>query len=101
MALKTETNGQFIGCQLKVGRFLQRDKILEELAGFRRPIWPVAASRELSAEGGTVLQPAGPQPVKVCLADLEASGRFCAVNVSGIKLLQDVLEKGAGEAFGQ
>jgi hypothetical protein len=28
-------------------------------------------------------------------------GGFCAVNLSVVKLLEDVLEKGAGEAFGQ
>ena len=30
MALETEAAGQFIGHQLKVGRFLQRDKSFEE-----------------------------------------------------------------------
>ena len=55
MALETEAAGQFIGDQLKVGRLLQRDKIFEELAGFRRPIWPVATSGELGAEPGAVL----------------------------------------------
>ena len=30
MAFKTKADGQFIGRQLKVGRFLQRYKILEE-----------------------------------------------------------------------
>ena len=55
MALETEAAGQFIGGQLKVGRFLQRDKVFEELAGFRRPSWPVAATGELGAERRTVL----------------------------------------------
>ena len=55
MALETETDGQFIGDELKVGRFLQRDKIFEELAGFRWPIWPVVTPRELGAEVRTVL----------------------------------------------
>jgi len=55
MALKTEAGGQFIGHQLKVGRFLQRDKILEKLAGLRWPIWPVPATRELGAEPRAVL----------------------------------------------
>jgi hypothetical protein len=45
MALETEADGQFIGRQLKVGRFLQWYKILEELAGCRWPIWPVVAAR--------------------------------------------------------
>ena len=59
MALETEADGQFVGCQLKVGRFLQGYKILEELAGFRWPIWPVAATREMSTELRAVLYPAG------------------------------------------
>lgn len=50
MALEAKANLEFIGGQLKVGRRLQRDKIGQELAGFRRPIGPVAASRELGAE---------------------------------------------------
>ena len=44
MALETESNGQFIGRELKVGRFLQRYEILEELNGFRGPIWPMVAT---------------------------------------------------------
>ena len=55
MALETETNFQFIGGQLTVGRFLQGYKIFEELTGFGRPIWPVAAPGELGAEPGAVL----------------------------------------------
>ncbi len=58
MALETEAQGQFIGCQLKVGRLLQRDKSFEELAGFRGPIWPVTATGELGAELRAPSQPA-------------------------------------------
>ncbi len=47
MAFETEAGGQFIRHQLKVGRFLQRDKIFEELCGLRWPIWPVATTGEL------------------------------------------------------
>ena len=101
MALETETQGQFIRHQLEVGRFLQRDKILKELAGFRWPIWPVTTTGELGAELGTLLQPASPEPVKVCLTDLEVLGGFCAVDLPVVKLLEEVLEKGAGQAFGQ
>ena len=50
MPLETEAAGQFIGHQLKVGRFLQRDKSFEELAGFRWPSWPVATPGEPRAE---------------------------------------------------
>ena len=59
LAFETEAGGQFIGHQLKVGRFLQRDEIFEELAGLRWPIGPVATTGELGAELGAGLQPAG------------------------------------------
>ena len=101
MALETEAGGQFISRQLKVGRFLQRYKIFEELACFRWPIWPVTATGELGAEFRAVLQPARAQAVKVRLADLEVLGGVCTVDLPVVKLLQDVLEKGAGQAFGQ
>jgi|ERR1017187_3087032 hypothetical protein len=52
MAFETETAGQFIGHQLKVGRFLQGDKIFKELAGLRGPIWPMAATGDLGAKLG-------------------------------------------------
>lgn len=58
MALEAEAQGQFIGRQLKVGRFLQRDKRFEELGNLRRPIRPVVAPGELGAEPRAVLQPA-------------------------------------------
>ena len=80
VALETEACFQFIGHELKVGRFLQRDKILQELAGCWRPIWPVTTPGEPGAERRAVLQPAGAQPVKVRLADLEVLGGFGAVD---------------------
>ena len=76
MALETEADSQFVGGQLKVGRFLQRNKILEELAGFRWPVWPVVPAGELGAELGAILYPTSAQPVKVRLADLEVVGRL-------------------------
>ena len=101
MALETETNSQFIGRQLKVGRFLQRYKIFEELAGLRRPIWPVATPGELGAEPGAILQPASAESVKVGAADLKEVGSLGAADLPVIKLLEDVLEKWVGETFGQ
>ena|SRR5208283_6217971 len=101
MALETETDNQFIGRQLKVGRFLQRYKIFEELAGLRRPIWPVATPGELGAEPGAVLQPASAEPVKVGAADLKEVGSLGAADLPVVKLLEDVLEKWVGETFGQ
>lgn len=35
------------------------------------------------------------------MADVEQAGRFCAVDLPVVKLLEDVLEKGTGQAFGQ
>ena len=96
MAFETEAGGEFIGHQLKVGRFLQRDKIFQELAGLRRPSWPVAATGELGAERSAVLQPTGAQPVKVRLADPEKLSGFGAGDLPIVKLLKNVLEKGIG-----
>lgn len=101
VAYETEAAGQFIGHQLKVGRLLQRNKILEKLSGFRRPVWPVVTPGELGHERRTVLQPVGAQPVKMCLADLEVVGRFGAINQTVVKLLEYELEKWSGQAFGQ
>ena len=37
----------------------------------------------------------------MCGADLEEGGGFCAVDLPVVKLLENVLEKGAGQTFGQ
>ena len=37
----------------------------------------------------------------MCRADLEKVGGFCAVDLSVVKLLEEVLEEGAGQTFGQ
>ena len=55
MALETQADFQFIGDQLKVGRFLQRYKLFEELAGLGRPIGPMVTTGGLSAELSAVL----------------------------------------------
>jgi hypothetical protein len=55
VALETKADVQLLGHELKMGRFLQRDKFFEELAGFRRPIWPVATAGEPSTELSAVL----------------------------------------------
>ena len=59
MALEAKAASQFVGHQLKIGRFLQGDKGFEELDRFGGPIGPVAAAGELRAELGPVLDPAG------------------------------------------
>src|SRR5580658_11106123 len=101
MALETEAEGQFSGGQLEVGRFLQGDKVFEELTGLRWPIWPVVATGELSAELSPALQPGGAESIKVGATDLEVVASFRAIDLPAVKLLEDVLEKGVGEAFGQ
>ena len=101
MAFETEAAGQLIGYELKVGRFLQRDKIFKELAGGRWPIRPMAATGEVGVELRAVAQPARAESVKECLAELEEVGGFGAVDLPVVKLLEEVLEKGAGQTFGQ
>jgi hypothetical protein len=44
MALETEAGFQFVGNQLEVGRLLERDELLEEGDGFRRPVRPMIAA---------------------------------------------------------
>jgi len=101
MALETKAGGQFIGRQLKIGRFLQRDKLFEELAGFGWPIWPVTATGELGAELRAVLEPAGAESVEVCAADLQVAGRLRPVDLPVVELLEEVLEKRVGQTLGQ
>ena len=101
MTLEVKAEGQFIGGQLKVGRLLQGNEILQKLDGRRWPIWPMVPAGEFGAESGTLFQPAGAQPIKVRLTDLEVLGGFLAVDLPAIKQLQDMLEKGTGQALGQ
>lgn len=101
MTLEVEAGRQFIGGQLKVGRLLQGNEILQELDGRRWPVWPMVPTGEFGTESGTLFQPTGAQPVKVRLTDLEVLGGFCAVDLPAIKQLQDMLEKGTGQALSQ
>ena len=43
MALETEAGFQFVGHQLEVGRLLEREELLEEGDGCRRPVRPMVA----------------------------------------------------------
>ena len=101
MALETEADVEFIGYELKVGRFLQWDKIFKELCGLIRPIRPVVTTGELSAELRAILQPTRTESIKVGAADLEVMGSLFAVDQSAVELLEDVLEKGVAQASGQ
>ena len=69
VALETKACFQFIGHELKIGRLLKGQELLEEANGFQRPVRPMIATRELCGEPGAFLEEAGAEPVKVCSAD--------------------------------
>ena len=100
MAFEAEAGIQFVSQQLEVGRLLERDELLEEGNDCRRPVWPMVAAREFGGEVGAFPEEAGAQPVKVGAADLELAGGISEVDQPLIELLEDLLEKEVGEAFG-
>lgn len=63
MAFEAEADAQLISQELKIGWFLQRDKVFKELFGFRGPIWPVAATGKPSGKLRAVLEPSRAQAV--------------------------------------
>src|ERR1700689_2987756 len=65
VALEAKADGQFIGSQLKVGRFLERYKIFEESAGFWRPVGLVVSAGDLSAKAGAAPQPTCAEAIEV------------------------------------
>jgi hypothetical protein len=99
VALETEACFQFIGHELKVGRLLKGQELLEEANSFPRPVRPMIATRELCSEPGAFLEVAGAEPVKVGAADLEVVGGISGVNVTLVELPEDLLEKEVGQAF--
>ena len=101
MALEAEAGFQFIGQQLKVGRFLEWDELLEEGDDFRGPVGPMVAAGELGEELRAILEEAGAETVKLGASDLELEGRLREVDPALIELLQDLLEKQVGETFGE
>jgi hypothetical protein len=60
----------------------------------------MVAAGELGGEVGTFSEEAGAKPVKVGAADLELEGSVSDVDQPLIELLEDLLEKQVGEAFG-
>ena len=100
VAFEAQACFQFIGHQLEIGRFLKGKELLEEGHGLGRPVRPMVAAGELGGELSAVFQPPGAEPVKVGAADLEMVGGLGNVNGSIVKLLEDLLEKQVGEAFG-
>ena len=101
VALETEAGFQFIGHELKVGRFLKRQELLEEVHGVGRPVRPMVAAREFGGEPGTLLEEAGAEPVKVGAADLEVVGSVHDVNHPFLEPFEEVLKKRVGEALGE
>ena len=99
MALEAQAGFQFVGRQLEVGRLLEREELLEEGDGCRRPVGPMIATGELGGEVGAFSQEAGAEPVKVGAADLEVNAGLGAVNRPCIELTEDFLEEQVGEAF--
>jgi hypothetical protein len=99
MALETEAGFQFVGHQLEVGWFLQRDELLEEGNGLRRPVRPMVAAGELGGEVGAIFEEAGTEPVKMGAPDLELEGGIGGVDYPLIELLEDLPEKQVGEAL--
>ena len=93
VALETQAGFQFIGHELKVGWLLQRQELLEEADGFRRPVRPMVATREPGGEPGAFLEEAGAEPVKVGTADLEVMGGIRGVNVTLVELPEHLLKK--------
>ena len=101
MALETEAGFQFVGHQLEIGRLVEREELLDEGDGFRRPVGPMVAARELGSEVGAFSEEAATEPVKVGAADLELERGISDVDQPLIELLKDLLEKQVGEAFGE
>lgn len=59
MALEAEATFQFVSHQLEVGRLVQREELLDEGNGFRRPVGPMVAAGELGGEVGAFPEEAG------------------------------------------
>ena len=99
MALKAEAGFQFVGDQLKVGRFLEWDEILEEGDDVLRPVRPMVAAGELGDQVRAFSEEAGAQPVKMSAADLEVVGGISGINGPRIELAEDLLEEQGGDPF--
>ena len=87
MAFETQAGFQFVGQQLKVGRFLEWDELLEEGDDFRGPVGPMVAAGELGEELRAFPEEAGAESVKLGASDLELEGRLSDVDQPLIELL--------------
>ena len=100
MAFEAEAGFQFVGDELKVGRFLKRQELFEEGDGLRGPLRPMGSARELGGESGSFLEEAGAEPVKVGAADPELEGGLGDVDQPVVELPEDMLEEQIGQALG-
>lgn len=100
MPLKPKANIQFIRDKLEIGRVLQRNKIPQELADLRRPIWPMVPAGEFGAELGAVLKPESSESVKVSAADLQLLGGFEGINLAFVELAEDLQQERGAYANG-
>ena len=101
MTLEAQTGCQFVSHELEVGRLVQREELLEEGHGLRRPVRPMIASGELGGKVGAFPEEAGAESVKVRATDLELEGSLREVDQPLIELLKDLLEEQIGEARGE
>ena len=101
VAFETKADIQFIGDELEVGRSLEGDELIEE-AGNR--LWPhrtmITAGR-LGVELGAFAQPPGAETVEVGATYTQLLRGIRGIDASVVKLLEDALHEGTGEAFGQ
>jgi hypothetical protein len=97
VAFETKAGFELIGHELKIGRFLQRQELLEESNGFRRPVRPMVPAGAFGGEAGAFLEEASAEPVKMGSADLEVMGGIRGVNLTAIELPEDLLEKQVGQ----
>jgi len=59
----------------------------------------MVAAGELGSELGAVFKPTGPQSIQMRAANLEQAGSLGGVDLFFIKALENLLEKGIGNAF--
>ena len=100
VAFETEAGFQFVGHELEVGRFLQRQELFEESDGLRGPIRPMVTARERGGKLRAFLEETGAEPVKVGATDPKLERGLGDINQSFIELPEDMLEEQIGEAFG-
>ena len=96
VAFETKAGLEFIGHELKIGRFLKRQEFLEESNDFGRPVRPMVTARVFGGESGAFLEETSAEPVKMGSADLEVMGGIRGVNLTSIELPEDLLEKQVG-----